>query len=188
MPGLEINKSLPEFNTAVDIFKKNGIDYLPINWRQLNTGKINIFDSKKPFLIFKRLIIYSVFRVIFFSKLIYLFSTFKLKKLYLKYPMVGSYSDIFIVDSKSIADFSHYCGIFAVTELFVEIAIPTSLVLTGAKISQESDLTLNGGAIWHSDELNNILNDYDYSLKNLLNNFPKDKLYLHPIKLSLMKD
>lgn len=187
-PGLEIQGFLPDFEIAKKLLSQNEINYLPINWRQLSYGKISIFESKNLIRITKRTIGYLVFKAKFIINIIYLLITRKINKLYLKYPMVGSYSDIFIVDSKSISKFSEYCGLFACTELFVEIAIPTSLVLSKAEISQELDTELCGGAIWDSDEINLILKQANYNLSSLMTNFPEDKLYLHPIKLSLLKE
>ncbi len=100
-----------------------------------------------------------------------------------KYPFVLSYSDIFIVSAVNAPAFVHYCGVFAATDLWVELAIPTALALTGEKIRVQSELTLQGRPLWTVDD-HKLLDDFGYRLKDLLERFPKDYIYLHPIKLS----
>ena len=82
--------------------------------------------------------------------------------------------------------FSLYCGAFAATRLFVEMAIPTALILSADNIKLGKDIKLEPGAMWTPDELKN-LKPYNLQLDRLLNNFPLRKLYLHPIKLSQWK-
>ena len=100
----------------------------------------------------------------------------------LPYPLLGGYSDIFIISSDVIEDFAHFCGIFAATELYVEMAIPTSLALLTENIVTEKETQLKGHPIWDGEVLD-FEKSYEGSLKKLLNNFP-EKLYIHPIKLS----
>jgi hypothetical protein len=101
----------------------------------------------------------------------------------LSYPIVGSYSDIFVVSAENIKMFCHYCGVFAVTNLFVEVGLPTSMVLSAREIVTEEDLDLKGKALWTKDDYQ-ILEKYNNNLDVLLKDFPKENLYLHPIKLS----
>lgn len=101
----------------------------------------------------------------------------------LKYPLVAGYSDIFIITADVMDKFAQYCGIFAATRLFVEIAIPTAMVLSSDHIKIDKDVKLKGGAMWEDDDFN-ILKPYNNKLANLMNEFPQDKFYLHPIKLS----
>jgi hypothetical protein len=77
------------------------------------------------------------------------------------------------------------CGIFAATELFVEVAIPTSMALTQPKIKTEKQIGQNGLAIWGHDRVSQILiSKYKKDMTSLLHNFPRDSIYIHPIKLS----
>ena len=99
---------------------------------------------------------------------------------------MGSYSDIFVISSNTIKQFSHYCGVFASTRLFVEVAVPTSLVLSADEIVTENDLKLQGEALWTKEQYE-ILDKYEGNLESLLNDFPEKLLYLHPIKLSQWK-
>ncbi|HEX8507413.1 MAG TPA: hypothetical protein VF630_18770 [Hymenobacter sp.] len=112
----------------------------------------------------------------------------------LKYPLVASYSDIVIVHKDAIQKFVHYCGVFAATELFVEFAIPTALLLAtdAGKVKTEPAIGQRGVLYWNYEAENvekyeQALQQYGFELRRLLANFPADKLYIHPIKLSKWK-
>lgn len=104
----------------------------------------------------------------------------------LKYPLVRAYSDILLIPANVMPQFANYCGAFAATRLFVEMAIPTALLLAADKVKLGKDVSLRPGAMWFEPDFE-FLEAYDYSLKKLLSDFPKEKLYLHPIKLSKWK-
>ena len=105
-------------------------------------------------------------------------------KIELPYPVAGSYSDVLIVTKESIYDFCRFCGIMASAGLFVELAIPTALLLSSKKIVQEKDIQLKGKALWLAEEIEAVEKKYNKSLTALLNGFPADQLYYHPVKLS----
>jgi hypothetical protein len=105
------------------------------------------------------------------------------KRYTLNYPLVGSYSDIFIVSAQTIQEFCHYCGVFAAMELFVEIAIPSALALSAKKIVTEKELLLKGKPLWTEKDLDFLL-PYKKNMTTLLNNYPQEILYIHPVKLS----
>ena len=60
------------------------------------------------------------------------------------------------------------------------------MVLSARKIITEKDLDLKGKALWTEDDYQ-ILEKYKHNLNTLLEDFPKENLYLHPIKLSKWK-
>ena len=96
------------------------------------------------------------------------------------YPLVAGYSDTFLVTATAMPKFVQYCGAFAAQRLFVEIAIPTAMVLATDKLK-----------IWDNKEVfynikNKGIEKFNNSLNDLLSNFP-NTLYLHPIKLSKWK-
>ncbi|MVN23453.1 hypothetical protein [Mucilaginibacter arboris] len=114
------------------------------------------------------------------------------KKFPLAYPVVGSYSDIVIVSKSSIKKFCHYCGVFATNKLFVEFAIPTALLLASEKVVTEKEIGKRGSIYWlytqpELEKYNEDMRPYNLSLKDLMQKFPEDKLYIHPIKLSKWK-
>ena len=111
------------------------------------------------------------------------------KKFKAKYPVVGSYSDIVIVPKTAIKTFCHYCGVFATNRLFVELAIPTALLLSCEEISTEPALGKRGSIYWtyipkEVEQFEKDMKPYNNSLGRLMKEFPEDKLYIHPIKLS----
>lgn len=111
----------------------------------------------------------------------------------LDYPMVGSYSDIVVVDSQSIKRFAHYCGVLASTGLFAEVAVPTALVLSAEqKIVTEATTKHSGMSFWRPGNVFSQDPESDVAtleqrfkdLDDIMNNFPQNYLYMHPIKLS----
>ena len=104
----------------------------------------------------------------------------------LKYPLVRAYSDILLIPSDIMPKFANYCGAFSATRLFVEMAIPTALILSADNIKLGNDAKLKPGAMWIEPDFK-ILERYGNSLGKLLREFPEGKLYLHPIKLSKWK-
>lgn len=104
------------------------------------------------------------------------------------YPLVAAYSDIFIVPKKNIAEFCHLSGIFAAMNLFVEIAIPTALMLICDNIVMSNQLSLKAEKMWkpkdYEDLINKVECDSNRKLEIFMTNFPKEYAYLHPIKLS----
>jgi hypothetical protein len=96
---------------------------------------------------------------------------------------VRSYSDIFVISSDAIKQFCYYAGVFAATRLFAELAIPTGLVFSAKKIMTEKDIDLAGRALWTNEDFT-FLDKYQNKLNVLLNDFPKEHLYIHPVKLS----
>lgn len=104
-----------------------------------------------------------------------------------EYPFVGGISDFFIVDKESMGAFCHYCGAFAAANLFVEVAVPTSLILSCKKLCTESKLSsYKQGYLWGED-INIFANKYEYNYERLIKNYPKGVLFIHPVKLSKWK-
>jgi len=106
------------------------------------------------------------------------------QKMKLPYPLIGGYSDFFIVTRPALTLFAHYCGIFSAMNLFVEIALPTALAFSTRKISKTFGNGYTRGEIWEKEKLDELKLQHDLSLDKLLNEFPSKKAYLHPIKLS----
>lgn len=112
----------------------------------------------------------------------------------LAYPLAASYSDTLLVSGDVMPKFAHYCGVFGATSLFVELAIPTALILASdKKIKTEKDMSKRGRSYWKIPE-NVFCEDASYTWENLekeykdlddlIARFPKDAIYIHPIKLS----
>ena len=159
-PGVEFQSYLPKIEEAEKCFKKFNLEYKAIPWKLL------LFSTnlKTKLKLIKR------------GKILRKF----------KYPLVGGYSDIFLITAKTMEKFAQYCGIFAASRLFVEIAIPTSMVLSAEKIHVGSG-KLKGSAMWSNDVKKSLAEKYQNSLSALLKDYPKDTFFLHPVKLSAWK-
>lgn len=101
------------------------------------------------------------------------------------YPMAWGFSDLVCVSKEKYKIFAKYCGVFAAMDMFVEIAIPTAIVLTCAreKVSTILDIDYESGMFDENVE-ERFLIDCDSSYSKLLEFWKGKHLFLHPIKLS----
>ena len=172
--GIEIGEQLPNYVQALERFESHGLFLKPLIYDQLHRKRLL---PSNPLQV-KKIAHHIIWKYLRWKGRNLTFS--------LPYPVIGGYSDIFVIASDSMKSFSNYCGLFAVTKLFAELAIPTAIILSSKKIVQEKDLKLSGCALWTKED-HKILLPYNKNLKNLLDNFPLNHLYLHPIKLSQWK-
>ncbi len=103
------------------------------------------------------------------------------------YPLLTGYSDMFILPKNKLEKFSEYCELFRQMRLWVEVAIPTALVLTIDNLVFEKDTKWNGTTYWdgiNSEVMNKRYNSLDYSFEKLSRDFGKNELFIHPVKLS----
>ncbi len=100
----------------------------------------------------------------------------------LPYPLVFGYADFCVVPARFLRLFCRFCGIFAAMNLFVEIALPTALLLACEAVKTEKEITLTGCEIWH--DYSELFNRYQGKLTALLADIDSNLLYIHPIKLS----
>ena len=167
-PGVEITNDLPKLEYFKEKFNKFGLGMKPIKFESVYG--YNKFSFKNFFS--------------FFRKSIYKARISNNGYLKIDLPLVGSYSDILIVDKNTMPKFAHYCGVFAASGLFVEIAIPTALVLSASNIVTEKSLKNKGLTLWSQAEIDSHLGKYELSVSKLNQDFPQNVLYIHPIKLS----
>ena len=170
--GAEVKNILPSKEDAYHIFNKFGLPTNAIPLRTILFPKIR--NRKMP---------------VMFKNIIKQWKSFVFGRKFnrnLDYPLVGCYSDALFVTSEVMSDFCTYCGAFAATGLFVEIAIPTSLILCTNRIKFDRDLKLHYGAYW-PHEMKDFENRYQKDLDVLLNDFPRDSFFVHPVKLSKWK-
>jgi hypothetical protein len=168
--GVEIINELPSLEKAMNNFNKLQLRLKPLKFKQIYND--SIFPKS-----FKALLKYLEW---WYLRLKYVRKKINLD---LKYPLVGSYADIFVISSDTIKEFCQYCGVFAATDLHVEVAIPTALALSTINISFEKDLMFQGKSLWTAEE-HAELDKYNFNLNHLFNVFPPKYLYLHPVKLS----
>lgn len=115
------------------------------------------------------------------------------------YPLLMGYADFLVLPAHGMKRFLELCGIFAAMNLFVELAIPTILPLVYDEIQTElehdqdfriltstrrPDAPLKGQELVDVDPLGERLG---WSRRRLMNEFPADWLYVHPIKFSRWK-
>jgi hypothetical protein len=179
-PGVEIKKILPDYNEAVMLF----------NNHRLRTSKIKISIMIKFMFMSLFLTASNIFNlkemkywtIKFLKEILFLFKGRKLK-----YPLIWGYSDVLILTKDVMPKFCTYCGAFAASGLFVEFAIPTSLVLSAPKIVLQNQTKLKG-LILGRDRTKQIFDQkYDFNLNKLRNSFPDNTFFIHPIKLSEWK-
>lgn len=106
----------------------------------------------------------------------------------LEYPFMNAYSDIFIVSADAIKEFCRICGIFAAARLHVETAVPTALLLTEKRVVVNDDLGYRAHLMWDRRERSEVETANDKKISNLVKNWEKDVVCLHPVKLSQWKD
>ena len=107
------------------------------------------------------------------------------------YPLYCGYSDFFIISKDKIRDFSRLCGIFAAMNIFVEIAVPTSLVLSikHDMMVQDKDINLEAKTMWiQLPEVAQFEKDCDYTISKMAELWPDNYAYLHPLKLSKWRE
>lgn len=108
----------------------------------------------------------------------------QVNQLQLEYPLAYSYSDIAVVAAPYVSRFCHLCGVLAAMGLFVEMAVPTALLLSGSRIITDANAGLKGRALWTAPDVAALEAKYNLDLEALLADFPAQQLYYHPIKLS----
>ena len=179
---VEIKGELPTVPVALNKFKQQGLE---------NSMELSRYDVFKEFTLNidslankARLLL----RVL--SKIR---SPFK-KTANLNYPLAASYSDTLLVSGETMPKFAHYCGVFGATSLFVEVAIPTALILASdKKIKTEKNIIHKGRSYWKTSDnvfcenkqylWDNLETEFK-SLDDMIKNFPVDAIYMHPVKLS----
>lgn len=183
---VETKSELPPIQTAIEKFKQHGLE---------NPIELSRYDVFKDFTLSidslankARLLL----RVL--SKVRNPFA----KSANLNYPLAASYSDTLLISGETMPKFAHYCGVFGATSLFVEVAIPTALILASdKKIKTEKDIKKRGRSYWKTSDnvfcenpnyLWDVLEEEYKSLDDMLQNFPEDAIYIHPVKLSKWKN
>lgn len=106
------------------------------------------------------------------------------------YPALWSYSDILLVPSKNMEKFVTYNGCLAALNIFVEQAIPIALYLSSEKVVLGNQIKLKQITqlyVLGKQGQKEFEDKYHFSLGKLLEEYPKDLFFVHPIKLSKWK-
>ena len=166
-------RHLPSLDEARAAFERNGLD-----WRMGVSAKLANLICKLYSKPQRRLLIGTALKLRRF-----LCSADKC------YPLATGYSDLVVVPSVSFRDFGHYCGIFAAQRVFVENAIPTALAFSCSRIVTSKDIGFKserGVDNYAARDRFEKLHKFSYKL--LVENFPPDYLFVHPVKLSKWRD
>ncbi len=100
------------------------------------------------------------------------------------YPIWGGYSDVMIVPGEKMKDVAHMLGVFAGMNLYVEIAIPTAINLLCEKVREQTDIDGTIKLIWDVKEKSRIIEKYNGQYCDLLEDWDKNQVLIHPVKLS----
>jgi len=170
--GLEITTILPSYDTALKTLNSKG--FYP---KTLSFGEV--FRDGVWALTHKRLrILKETIRAFFAHKK-------------LRYPLVGGWSDIILLTDDVMPEFCKYSGAFAASSLFVEIAIPTALLLCAKQITTTESIKLRNNipliTSLSKKQQEEFYKTYDYKLDKLMDEYPEDRFFVHPIKLSQWK-
>lgn len=136
---------------------------------------------------------YKIFRGRVWHFLNYLKWKFRPKKA--SYPCVFGYSDIILIPRDKMEELCRYLEIMATWGMFVELAIPTSIsLLKNVHVVYSDSIPYKTGNVWypqspsHFSKIHSTISQMVECSNNKLSilntNFPKEYLYLHPVKLS----
>ena len=165
--GLEIDAILPTREEALNAFQKHNIPTRPVpEWPYQSLRR----RVRETLLKYRKILYYRI-----------------LQRLYFSYPLVGGYSDMIVVPNTVMPKFCQYCGAFSAARLFVEIAIPTSMILCSEKVQTIQEIRMKDSLILPRNKDRDFLPKFNHSYDQLVSAFPEDMLYIHPIKLSQWK-
>ncbi len=166
--GIEVTKILPSKAEAITKLRTAGLDVMSNNRQVLKYLFHYLKKGNK-------------------AQCMFALSYLKHRKSEIHYPAVWAYSDILLLPENCMKLFSTYCGALAGLNVFVENAIPLALYLAYDRITLGNQIKLN-----NISQLYNLGKEgekafyekYRFSLSTLLNEYPENMFFIHPIKLS----
>ena len=170
--GVEVEQYLLPTDGVCDLFKKNNLSFFPHLKYVVSDFCVSLF--KKRFGACWRAFNY--------------LRHYKNKEGL--YPGIWGYSDILLIPSTDMEKFAFYCGVFGSLDVFVENAIPLSLIISSSQIQTEKNIKLK--TISQLYELGNegkeqFERKYSFSLEKLMSDYPNNYFFIHPLKLSKWK-
>lgn len=191
-PGLDRSASriVPGFAEARDILQRRGV----LNSTSLPAHKPLLLKWRSPFWANLRTNLgYTKSNV--YQHLLSL--SYRLMPREMVYPCVFGYSDIIVVPRAKMRELCDFLEVFATWRMFVELAIPTAvMLLKDSKIKFLDENTFKSGNVWypntmeHYERINAIIENTiakaEGQIQRLPEAFPREYLYLHPVKLSML--
>jgi hypothetical protein len=96
-------------------------------------------------------------------------------------PLAYGISDLFAVRRRCLDRLAHYLGVLASLDLFVEVAVPTALILATERVITAGEVGWQFS--WAPSSWDSV--DYTFrSLPDLESRYPASQLFVHPVKLS----
>ncbi|RKM61924.1 hypothetical protein D6855_00460 [Butyrivibrio sp. CB08] len=102
----------------------------------------------------------------------------------LPYPLFKIYSDFIVINGKDFAMVARMLGVFSAMGLFAEVAIPTAMALCCADLVTEANSGKKGIEMWKTSEIDSLQEKYSFSVKKMTDDWDKNVIYYHPVKLS----
>jgi len=167
--GVEYEREIPDKAEAFERLRRHGYTARPFGFRNMRGGNGYRYDRKQ---------------IIAAGR--FLLKNYRDRSL--RYPLLVAYSDFTVIPANALQQFCQLCGVFSAMNMFVEVAIPTAMVLSCDHIVEEKDTTWRGLEVW-GNEYNELMKRQRASeFKDVLDSFGEHQLYLHPVKLSQWKD
>ena len=210
IPGFSSHKKLPSFKDALNRFEKLGSDTTFFKEPSSNTLASFYHDKRDDYYLYDtyhkalqhtnpptrgRKILGIPYYTYLNPLWIFRIIRNKFKPYKMSYPLVDGCSDIFVIPASQIKKFAKYCSIFSAANLFVDISIPTAMILLGCPIVNGSvrELSTLKQSILHNDvkmftgggHAHQLKLDYNQQLNNLLPEYHSTNILgYHPFKLS----
>ena len=174
--------ALPEYAESLKRLGAHGLDIQPVSFNRLLLSHGYYVHPAASFAE-KRVLLHEWLKLVLWRlRRVLVWPAGKRK---LPYPLVGGYADIAVVPAGCLREFCRYCEVFAARRLFVAIALPSALALSCKKINTHDHIARRGRYRWPGRAWEAVRARVDdEGLDSLLDNFPDDCLFIHPVKLS----
>jgi hypothetical protein len=100
----------------------------------------------------------------------------------LPFPMAVGISDVFAVRRDAMLEVCRLLGVFAAADIFVEVAIPTTLLVSANTVATCG--SLQSSYYWTFAVPGTDFFRSAQSVDELAGQYPDDALFIHPVKLS----
>lgn len=103
----------------------------------------------------------------------------------LPYPLAVAFSDFFALRRDALRPVGQYLGLFAAMDLFVEVSIPSAMILGCQNVATLGDTPWSVHIDW--TDRNELASRAPTDLETVYEGFGNSLLYTHPVKLSTLR-